>query len=43
MEDSTEATLKHKKWVKRLMLSLLDDYANRAEHHDDSKLESPEK
>lgn len=41
MEDNT--TKKHKDWVKRLMDILIDDAVLRAIHHDDSKLEEPEK
>ena len=43
MEDSTKATMKHKEWVKDLMGALIDDMVVRSMHHDDSKLEDPEK
>lgn len=43
MEDSIEATMKHKNWVKRLMGDLIDDMMIRSIHHDDSKMEDPEK
>lgn len=43
MEDSTKATMKHKEWVKDLMGILIDDMVVRSMHHDDSKLEDPEK
>ena len=42
-EDSKHDTLKHKKWVRYLMDILIEDLDDRAKHHDDSKLEEPEK
>lgn len=43
MEDSIKATMKHKEWVKDLMGTLIDDMVIRSIHHDDSKMEDPEK
>lgn len=43
MEDSIKDTMKHKNYVKRLMGMLMDDMIMRSFHHDDSKLEEPEK
>ena len=41
--DSTKDTLSHKEKVKELMNKCIDDLVYRAENHDNSKLESPEK
>ena len=43
MEDSTKATLKHKKRVEELLNQASDEIKNRGINHDKSKLESPEK
>jgi hypothetical protein len=41
--DSSEDTLKHKERVKQLMSDFIEQLALRAENHDNSKLEEPEK
>lgn len=41
--DSTKDTLDHKEKVKKFMNLCIDDLVMRAENHDNSKLESPEK
>lgn len=41
--DSTPDTLKHIKRVSYLLINAASELAKRAQHHDDSKLESPEK
>ena len=41
--DSTKDTLDHKEKVKKFINLCIDDLVMRAENHDNSKLESPEK
>lgn len=41
--DSTKDTMDHKEKVKKFMNLCIDDLVMRAENHDNSKLESPEK
>ena len=41
--DSKQDTMKHKRWVGKLMGELIGELEYRAVHHDDSKLEEPEK
>lgn len=41
--DSTKDTMDHKEKVKKFMNKCIDDLVYRAENHDNSKLESPEK
>lgn len=41
--DSTKDTMGHKEKVKKFMNLCIDDLVMRAENHDNSKLESPEK
>ena len=41
--DSTKDTKDHKEKVKKFMNQCIDDLVYRAENHDNSKLESPEK
>lgn len=41
--DSTESTMWHKNNVERIMNVIITELQNRAQHHDESKLESPEK
>ena len=41
--DSTKDTMGHKEKVKKFMNVCIDDLVMRAENHDNSKLESPEK
>ena len=41
--DSTEATMWHKDNIERIMNVIIAELQNRAQHHDESKLSSPEK
>lgn len=43
MYDSTKDTMTHKENIKKVMSVIIKELENRMEHHDDSKLESPEK
>ena len=41
--DSTAETLKHIRWVNRFLIDFSTELLKRAQEHDQSKLESPEK